>query len=104
MGMSTPGFNGGMQVQPLQLQPSGCGELGIVLHELGHALGMAHEQSRPDRDQSVTIHWQNVQQGYEGQFEVDADAYTDQDYDYTSVMHYGSTSFSKNGQPTITTP
>lgn len=104
MGMTTPGFNRGMQVQPLQLRPDGCGELGIVLHELGHALGMAHEQSRPDRDQSVTIHWQNVQQGFEDQFEVDNGGYTNQNYDYMSVMHYGSSIFSANGQATITTP
>ena len=37
-----------------------CTVLGIAMHEILHALGQAHEQSRPDRDAYVTIKWQNA--------------------------------------------
>ena len=34
-----------------------------------HALGMGHEQARPDRDDYVTVHWQNIKSGMASQFE-----------------------------------
>jgi len=38
-----------------------CVRKGTVIHELLHILGVAHEQQRPDRDEHVTMHWENIQ-------------------------------------------
>lgn len=80
--------------------PSVC-TLGVVLHELLHALGMAHEQARPDRDNYIRVMWQNIRPGMEGQFQTNGAADTARPYDLTSIMHYGQTAFTKNGQPTF---
>ncbi|XP_055872031.1 zinc metalloproteinase nas-36-like isoform X2 [Biomphalaria glabrata] len=82
----------------------GCFEKGILLHELGHAIGFWHEQSRPDRDDYVTYIEDNVKRGEE--FNFKRENWGDMDnmgvpYDVGSIMHYGSTFFSQNGRPTL---
>ena len=66
-----------------------------------------HEQSRKDRDDYVTINWQNMNSDAQTQYQFVTCEHCDlqnSPYDYNSVMHYGATAFSNNGQPTISTP
>jgi hypothetical protein len=77
----------------------------IMCHELMHALGVWHEQSRPDRDQFVIVNLENVSNdGCGGPCDHNFDvvqAATQGGYDFDSVMHYRADAFSGNGQPTI---
>ena len=111
--------------QDLSIALPGCVTQSIVIHELLHAVGFAHEQTRPDRDSFVTINWGNVQSGTENNFRLysTSDVSTfNQPYDMrknkrrrsygrrrsvsfsfylASIMHYRWNAFSKNGQPTV---
>uniref|UniRef100_UPI00358F10D0 meprin A subunit beta-like isoform X2 n=1 Tax=Myxine glutinosa TaxID=7769 RepID=UPI00358F10D0 len=84
-----------------------CDQVSIVEHELLHALGIWHEQSRPDRDDYVTIQWNNIQFGRGRNFQKNTLQESDSlnvPYDYLSVMHYGSSAFhKKTGLDTIIT-
>ena len=42
------------------LEQDGCVYMSVVVHELLHTLGVKHEQSRPDRDDYITIHWDRM--------------------------------------------
>ncbi|XP_041952289.1 meprin A subunit alpha [Alosa sapidissima] len=84
-----------------------CDTRAIVEHELLHALGFYHEQSRSDRDDYVKIHWDQILEGKEHNFnKYEDDFITDLNtpYDYESIMHYRPLSFNKDPNiPTITT-
>ena len=73
-----------------------------TVHEIGHASGLWHEQSREDRDNYVRILWENIEEEHRFNFEQHlTDGRDVKEYDYDSIMHYGPNAFSKNGFKTI---
>ncbi|VTJ62042.1 Hypothetical predicted protein [Marmota monax] len=83
-----------------------CDRIGTVQHELLHALGFWHEQSRSDRDDYIQIMWNRIKPGREHNFNIHNDKESDflnVPYDYFSVMHYSKIAFKSGQDPTIIT-
>jgi len=83
---------------------NGCVYKYIVIHELMHAVGFFHEQSRYDRDSHVKINLENVCCNAGNNFNKYGPSQIqllDEPYDLKSVMHYGEYAFSSNGQKTV---
>lgn len=93
-GCHTPVGNSGSQTSVTL--GVGCEIKGTVIHELLHALGFWHEQSRSDRDQYVTIHSENIKKGHEANFNKYTTDFLGQPYDYGSIMHYSAYAFTSN--------
>ncbi len=83
-----------------EIRVAGCGK-GSVVHEIGHAAGFYHEQSRAARDGYVTIAWNEISSGHEQWFKKRQGANEIGAYDYSSIMHYSRRAFSKSGKDTI---
>nr|AAM29219.1 AT07409p [Drosophila melanogaster] len=101
------GYRNKTQVVNLEIYPlgEGCFRIGSIIHELLHVLGFEHQHVSQNRDQYVSIQWENINPQYNINF-VNNDNSTawhdfDEGYDYESVMHYVPRAFSRNGQPTI---
>ncbi|KAK0420415.1 hypothetical protein QR680_014670 [Steinernema hermaphroditum] len=75
-----------------------CDKFGIVVHELGHAVGFWHEHTRPDRDKYVDIFYKSIQTAQDYNFDKSKPEEVDslgETYDYASIMHYARDTFSK---------
>ncbi|MCB0204166.1 MAG: hypothetical protein KDI55_20945 [Anaerolineae bacterium] len=91
---TSAGMAGGIQIILVPENPNPAVSCRIV-HEIGHALGMIHEHTRSDRDDWVTIDFDNVEPLKVANF-VKANGTGSIDvgsYDYSSMMHYCRRSF-----------
>ena len=70
------------------------------VHELLHTLGFVHEHTRPDRDDFISINYDNIEPGEEKNFEKRPHGTSDffekgsvdsknTPYDVLSLLHYG---------------
>jgi hypothetical protein len=94
------GMEGGTQA----IGGSGNCTTGTILHEMGHALGLLHEQSRIDRDTYVNYMEQNIDKPQHGNFDIVDPGADSGLYNYASIMEYGPFSFNRDGvSPTLET-
>lgn len=75
----------------------GCEPFGTIVHELLHAIGFEHEHNRSDRDDHLTINWDNIEEEWYYAFKK---LRPEQNrlltgFDFDSVMLYGQESFSR---------
>ncbi|MPC58929.1 Zinc metalloproteinase nas-6 [Portunus trituberculatus] len=99
---ATLGYNKFLKTSSINLDrgcfsPSGH----VILHELCHTLGIAHTQSRYDRDKYITVHVDKIERGKEPQFTINQKMYgklslVGLPYDFNSVMHYPTNAFAKD--------
>lgn len=89
---------------------------GAIQHELLHVLGLFHEQSRPDRDDYITVMWENIDPSkfmplkvmFKGEKKLSAEYYQNfvkinaenvetfgLPYDFKSLLHYPGNAFAK---------
>ncbi|KHJ98809.1 astacin, partial [Oesophagostomum dentatum] len=94
-----------IRVRPY-LVVNGRVQLGTICHELAHALGIYHTQSRYDRDSYVNVNYANIDSSQQYNFEKLTSATENHfglGYDYGSVMHYSPYGFAINYNiPTMT--
>ena len=98
-GVSYVGMTGGQQF--MWFGTNGWNH-GTVLHEMGHTLGLIHEQQRSDRDSYVTVITNNATPaGLTGLIKL-TNTRNQTPYDFLSIMHYAQWAGSSN-PPTLPT-
>ena len=65
-----------------------------IIHEIGHTVGMWHEQSRIDRNFHVTVLYENIAKNYASNYTIEPTGQDLGGYEYGSSMHYRPFSFS----------
>ena len=95
---SNVGMVGGEQT--ISLPPFGC-SADAVKHEIGHAVGLWHEHQREDRDDYVSVLYENLSPSRAGSYSAEHPAAGP--YDYASVMHYSPRSDAWNDREVFET-
>lgn len=79
--------NSGTPNQVINLS-GGCYSNHTIIHEILHKAGFFHEQTRPDRDDFITVNWDNLDGNWAFQFQPQGSETASGAYDFASVMHY----------------
>ena len=87
LGMNSVGINS------MSLAPICVKHHDIVLHEFLHAFGVFHTHQRPDRDDFIKVHWDNIYPNRQIWYQKIKNSLIDETisgipYDELSLMHY----------------
>lgn len=95
IGRKNKGVNNIVIPRDMQLSSSG---LGVAIHEICHALGMYHEQSRGDRDEYINVDFSNAKDPaqFKTYKEKNLDGKDIGPFDFNSIMLYSSFDGAKN--------
>merc|ERR1712106_385162 len=89
-------------ISDISLNKTYEGDVGLMIHELLHVIGLGHTQRRRDASANIKINWGNIDGQYKAQYEpciVAKDSKCSQynaygtEYDCMSIMNYRDTSF-----------
>lgn len=90
---------GGRQYLSLDSSLPSWAVRGVAMHELCHALGLFHEQSRADRDNYIEILWNNIKSGKAHNFQTyiheKTPGFDVAEFNFNSIMMYSSDAFGK---------
>ena len=75
-------------------------EKSVIQHEFMHALGLNHEFTRKDRDEYVDILFENIPERMHRQFDIKEESTDCSEFDFNSIMMYGSYEISRDSSKT----
>lgn len=99
------GSNLGMIGNKQEVQIADWASKGNVIHEIGHTIGLIHEQSRNDRDQYIKVYDDNIKVDWKKQYEIQiGSTISTTKFDFGSIMIYGGMTNDKTVAFDITKP